>query len=405
MGSSNTKLLDDDVADEKIAAAAFSMPTEGRELATAGGHRGGPIVERIITAQPVAVPRDDGKILQKLKALATAAGDDWYYRFPVKDKGATKSIEGPSIKCANNVARLYGNCEIDTRALDNGDTWIIYARFIDWETGFSMTRPFEQSKGQQTIKTENQARAQQNAFQIGVSKAIRNVVCNALEQFTTFAFEEARKNIVEKVGKKLPEYRERVLAALKELKVDAKRVEATLGRPSKDWLADDVAKVIAEIQAIRDGMATIDETWPPEGPARPTRAQFAEGQGQPSQSQQQGEGKPAADPSTRAQDKPAAAAEEPAKPELTIIDMDGEINTLTSVPMAIDLMFNLIGQAEKRGADAVKGLEESNEGLLVQLRDMDLADIANSISKAFAKAVAGAAKPAQQRGQTDLLSS
>lgn len=361
-------------ADEKIAAA-FTPPSEARsagELVPMGG-RGG-VIERIITAQAVAVPRDDAKILQKIRALAGAAGEDWYYRFPVKDHGSTKFIEGPSIKCANNIARLYGNDEIDTRAVDNGDSWIIYARFIDWETGYSYTRPFEQMKGQQTIKTNDAGRARQNAFQIGVSKAIRNVICNALEQFTTFAFEEARKNIVEKVGKKLDDYRARVLEALKEMKVDAKRVEAGIGRPAKDWLAPDVARVIAEIQAVKDGMATIDETWPPDAPARPTRDQFRE---------------PAPAEPTKPEEKPAETKPQETKPiEFSVVDGDGEVKTFTKVPELIDHVFQLIGDAEKRGAQAVKGLEESNEPLLQQLRDAELGDTAMNLTKAFTKAAA-----------------
>lgn len=359
-------------ADEKIAAAAFGMPTEGRALTTHGDSRalaGAPMVERIITAQAVAVPRDDSRILQKLKALATAAGDDWFYRFPVRDHGAVKHIEGPTIKAANNVARLYGNCEIDTRVLDSGDSWIIYARFIDWETGFSMTRPFQQQKGQQTIKTKDEGRQLSNALQIGVSKAIRNVICNALEQFTTFAFEEARKNIVEKVGKNLAQYREKVLAALKEMKVDVKRVEAPLGRPAKDWLADDVARVIAEIQAIRDGMATIDETWLPDAPARPTRAQFA---------------------------GPAQVQEKQAEPpqEFVVVNADHEERTFVEPTDAVKALEDALTDGHARsGRDGADGVWEANGMLLSQLRERGWGERVEALHKLYAELLAKKAAP------------
>ena len=76
-----------------------------------------------------------------------------------------------------------------------GDAWIIYARLMDLETGFAMTRPFQQRKGQKAMKTDD-ARALDIALQIGVSKAIRNVVCNGLQTFADFAFEEARDALV-----------------------------------------------------------------------------------------------------------------------------------------------------------------------------------------------------------------
>ena len=62
---------------------------------------------RVIGAQKIAVPRDEPKILQKIKVLAAAAGDDWYYRWPVKNKktGKTEWVEGASIKLANEVSR------------------------------------------------------------------------------------------------------------------------------------------------------------------------------------------------------------------------------------------------------------------------------------------------------------
>ncbi|TIQ36371.1 MAG: hypothetical protein E5X49_32765 [Mesorhizobium sp.] len=38
---------------------------------------------------------------------------------------------------------------------------------------------------------------------------------------------------------------------------------SVIGRPAKDWLAPDIAKVIAMMTAVADGMATLDETFPP----------------------------------------------------------------------------------------------------------------------------------------------
>lgn len=243
--------------------------------------------QRPIGAQQLAVKRDpEGKILQSLRTLAAAAGEDWFYRFPVKkkikdDDGRTRwtqdFIEGPSIKCALTVARRYGNCDVDVRTQDTGEHWIFYARFVDYENGFSMTRAYQQRKGQQAMNTDN-ARALDIVFQIGQSKAIRNVICNALTFYTDFAFEESRQAIVVKVGKNLESYRAKAVARLTELKIEAKRVEAVIGRPVDKWLAPDVARVIAEIQAVNDGMALADDLYPPLNvPAQqPERADFTE---------------------------------------------------------------------------------------------------------------------------------
>ena len=95
------------------------------------------LAERVVGAQPVAVNRDLARIRQEIKEIAAMAGPDWFYRFPVRTQGGGQDwIEGPSIKLANNVARIYGNNINEVREVDVGDAWVFYARFTDIETGF-----------------------------------------------------------------------------------------------------------------------------------------------------------------------------------------------------------------------------------------------------------------------------
>jgi hypothetical protein len=222
-----------------------------------------PLPERVIGAQRVAVPRDEHKILDRIKVMASAAGAEWYYRFPVKKKGGgTDYIEGPSIKLANDIARMYGNCEIETRVTDLGDSWLIYARFTDYESGFSMTRPFQQRKSQRSMRTDDD-RGLDIAFQIGTSKAIRNVVVNSLQSFADFGLDEARNALVDKIGKSLEHYRERAIKGLEFKSIELARAERVVGRPVKAWTAPDIAKVGAMLRSITDGMTNAEETFPP----------------------------------------------------------------------------------------------------------------------------------------------
>lgn len=218
----------------------------------------------------VAVRRDVHRVLTTIKALASAAGEDWYYRFPVRDKkkGTTSFIEGPSIKLANDLAREYGNCEVDTRVIDLGREWLIYARFTDLETGFSLTRPFQQNKAASRLGGDDDARRLDIALQIGTSKAIRNVVVNALQTYADEAFQAAKNSLVERIGRDLAGWRTRTVERLGQ-QIDTKRVEHVIGRVAKDWLAPDVAKVIAMMRAVSEGMASLDETFPPIANAEP----------------------------------------------------------------------------------------------------------------------------------------
>lgn len=222
----------------------------------------------MMAAQRVAVPRDIRDVMERVKLLSSVAGDQYYYSFPVKSKNKetgeweTSAIEGPSIKLANDLAREYGNCGVETMVVDVGDSWIIYAKFIDLERGFTMVRPFQQRKNQKGLGTKDEARALDIALQVGVSKAIRNVIVNSLETFADFMFEEAKNSITDKIAKQPDRYRAVLKEKLAGLGVELKRVEAALSRVIAEWTVADMARVIAHGKAIQDGMTTADEIWP-----------------------------------------------------------------------------------------------------------------------------------------------
>jgi hypothetical protein len=224
------------------------------------------LAERVIGAQPVAIYRDEPKIMAKLKTMAAAAGKDWFYRYPVTTKGGGQNwIEGPSIKLANAVFRVVGNIIEELRELDYGNAWVFYVRLTDLENGSSMERAFRQHKAQVSIggKQAKDAERQQNiAYQIGQSKAIRNCIVNFLQTYTDFAFEEAQNSLVDKIGVDLEGWRTRTLQGLANVPIDVARVERVIGRAHKDWLAPDVAQIVAMMHSIKDGMATVDETFP-----------------------------------------------------------------------------------------------------------------------------------------------
>jgi hypothetical protein len=149
------------------------------------------------------------------------------------------------------------------RELDVGDAWTFYARFTDIETGFSMERAYRQRKSQSSMRTRDADRQLDIAYQIGQSKAIRNVICNGLQVYCDYAFEHAQNSLVDKIGKSLEAWRERTLEGLRKMPVELPRVERVVGRASKDWLAPDIARIVAMMRSVADGMASVDEVFPP----------------------------------------------------------------------------------------------------------------------------------------------
>jgi hypothetical protein len=233
----------------------------------------------LITAQPVKKARNPAKILQDIDVYAAMGGERWYYRYPVRNRktGRTDHIEGPSVKATNAVARLYGNCAIESRTMRLDEkTYVCYSRFADLESGFTIT------KGQlvprsATLGGEDEERRQQIAHNIGQSKSQRNVIEAALGDFVHRAFLQAKDSIVARIGRNIDKARERIVELIVEVGKDkgipnlVSRVEYTTGRKVAEWLAPDIAGIHAEVEAVRDGFASIDEQWPLPAPPEPRR--------------------------------------------------------------------------------------------------------------------------------------
>lgn len=217
----------------------------------------------IITAQRVAVPRNVQRVMENLKVLCAMNGMRYVYSWEVNDRANRRKqmVEGPTIKLANDLVRTYGNCDVDVRAFDLGEHIMFYARFTDLETGFSLTRPFQQRKSQNTGMKDADRQAD-IVFQIGASKAIRNVVVNALSTFSDFMVEEAKKNLVEWVEHNRDKAAAFVQKTADKHQVAMIRIEAVIGRKISDWTTRDLARVMMELRAIDEGMAVADEIFP-----------------------------------------------------------------------------------------------------------------------------------------------
>jgi hypothetical protein len=189
------------------------------------------------------------------------------------------------------------------REIDVGDAWVFYARFTDIETGFSMERAYRQRKSQASMRTRDTDRQLDIAYQIGQSKAIRNCIVNSLQIYADYAFEQARDSLVDKIGKNLEGWRKRTLERLAEIPVELPRVERVIGRSAREWLAPNIAQIVAMVKSIADGMATVDEVFPTIEAASPAGDTSAAGEQGGAQDQSTADASAAHKPA----DDPAAA--------------------------------------------------------------------------------------------------
>jgi hypothetical protein len=207
----------------------------------------------------VEVPRDEGRILRKLKLAAITAGEDWFYHIPVPTKrqpGIT-FVEGPSIKMTSDLARLYGNCVVETHVTDLGDSWIVEARFTDLETGYSLSRPHQHGKPAEARERPS-GRALESALQAAISKAMRNVVSTALPSLTDFGLKEARTIVLSGLEADLEPERTRTIGAMAGF-VALQDAEALLGHPAELWSAADLHQLRSVLRALKDGILGLGD--------------------------------------------------------------------------------------------------------------------------------------------------
>jgi hypothetical protein len=225
------------------------------------------IKTQYVTAVRVQVPRDIGKIREAVLKEAELAGASFYYGWDVKGKGPKTRIEGPSIDMAMSLVRNYGNCVLENRVTQDETHFTFEAALIDLETGTTINRLFRQRKKQSLGGKMEADRQEDIVFQIGQSKAGRNVVVRAMPGWLVEqAIEAAKVGEVKRIDvKTLPETRQRAVKFFASHGVELKRIEKALEKPLDKWMAEDIVELRGMMTAIKEGRGSVDDLFPAEG--------------------------------------------------------------------------------------------------------------------------------------------
>jgi len=222
---------------------------------------------RYQTAVQVIKKRELTDIIQKVEQEAAISGEDFYYSYPQGDK----YIEGVGINGALILARNWGNNAVEVRPFDLGDKYVLIGDFVDFETGFNLSRPYilkkkilKNKKGNPIYEKE---RNDEIVFQIGTSKAMRNVILNALPNYV---IEAGLKRAKEGYRKKLEEYikkngidkaREMLIKRAERLNVAKELIERNFGKASS-WDIDKILLISGALKGIEEGYHSINDAFP-----------------------------------------------------------------------------------------------------------------------------------------------
>lgn len=242
--------------------------------------RGGAIQQirsSFCTAVAVQKARSLPEVKRKLLEEARLMGEDAYYGW----RAGKENIEGPSIDLAVAAARCWGNCATDMLPVqDMPDCWIFTAAFIDLETGYTRTRQFRQSKNAIVSGRMDNERKDDIRFQVGQSKAERNVIRKALPSWLINAALEAAKEgvrqeldrLIERHG--LPAITDRLVSALGKCGAKEAVVLAKCGVAERKGLTTDHLIILrGDLNALQSGEERVEVLYPAVAETLPAQAE------------------------------------------------------------------------------------------------------------------------------------
>lgn len=240
-----------------------------------------------VTARQVPKPRDIKAIMKQAIDIAELSGELFFYRWETSSTnhktGEMKKnfVIGHSVKLTNEAVRLFGNCVVDQKpVVQTPSSWIFTTTFVDLETGFQRSRHFRMDKQWPVYGRMDRFRKDDIRFQIGQSKADRNVVLNSLPQIILERMLEAAINSVRKqiefkikntyngdIQKAIDE----ILKAFESYAVDQELIENKLGLKRDKWDINTLVMLTGDVKALKGGNETkdtlysLDETEDPHG--------------------------------------------------------------------------------------------------------------------------------------------
>ena len=220
---------------------------------------------RYTTAMVVQERRSLRVVEARLKDEASLLGAAAYYSW--KGEGDSKSglVEGGSIDLAMVVARAWGNCVTDqSDVIETPEAWFFDAYFIDLETGYTTNRKFRQSRKHLVYGKMDEARKEQIRFEIGQSKAIRNVTLKAMPKWLiNMAIEYAKQGVKLGIQRYINEHgiqaaRTIILKRLSQYHVNEAMVLEKMDRETIQGLTiEDLVILQGDVKALENGEETV----------------------------------------------------------------------------------------------------------------------------------------------------
>jgi len=218
---------------------------------------------RYVTAMQVMSPRNLNRVISKCVEEASIAGEEFIYSW----RQGGSIIEGLTVGAALSIVRNFGNSFVDVEVEEQEKAYIFTAYYSDLETGFNLSRSYRQNKASPKTKYGKDIyegdRGTDIIFQIGQSKAIRNVILNAVPRWlATKVLEESKNNAMATINN-MGEVKARELLRRKidNLNLPLQRVENIYGK-AKAWDKVKLVQLSSALKSLENGYEDEDTLFP-----------------------------------------------------------------------------------------------------------------------------------------------
>jgi len=213
-------------------------------------------------------PRDLAVVTRKAVQISGLAGEDFYYRWLVKNKDGTKDyVQGASVQLALEAFRLFGNCTVVHRPIQSTRfEWIFTAAITDLETGSTYERPYRMDRQFEIYGRMDKFRKDDIRFQIGVSKAARNAILNFMPQHLIDAMLEAAMNSVrnrvvaklKEAGGDIEALIEPMMEQFAEYGVSDEMLAEAYAKPRDTWQVEELVMMLGDLKALKSRKETVE---------------------------------------------------------------------------------------------------------------------------------------------------
>jgi hypothetical protein len=279
-----------------ISAGAVAIESE-RAIAEAQG--------RLLIAK--RFPRDEAAAFARVMDACRrpSLADVAHYRFP---RGG-QSVEGPSIRLAEELARCWGSIHYGIRELSRRDgesemeafAWDLQTNVVTTQT-FTVRHLRDKRGGPEALRDER------DIYEVTANMGARRLRARILAvlppDLVDAAVRQCRDTVLNGSDKPLPDRIREMTQAFAKIGVTAEMLAVRLGRSLDTATPEDLVELRGIYQGIRDGASSVREWFSPKGSAPPAAPPNADGFEAASAGQQQA-ATPSADPKPAEQQQAA----------------------------------------------------------------------------------------------------